>query len=159
MRKNKKIKYYCVRYTANPNVIITVTDTKKEAEEYINKLLYIKNKEHFDNWCFYKNIKDEQKENAWIQYFNTVVPKEDLAMYCITEMYYTKAELAAIVRMFCGCKAIGCSFDLKEEVAYIESKKKMTDMMTQQFMQYLNEELNKADLDEETSTDKEEMVQ
>ena len=158
MFKNKKLKYYCVKTADNPAVMLSVVDTKKEAEEYINTVLYIKNMEHFDSWCYFNHIPDSEKQNAWLKYYNTVLDKEQKSKYWYQEMYYTKSEVAAIVRMFCGCKPLGCSYELPEESTYLESKKVVKELMTKQLMEYMSKEMDDPDynLDEEK---KEEIVQ
>ena len=73
-------------------------------------------------------------------------------------MYYTKSEIAAIVRMFCGCKPLGCSYELPEEVTYLESKKAVKELMTKQLIDYMSKEMDSPDFDVKEEN-KEEIIQ
>lgn len=157
--RKKKFKFFCVKGSTNPDIMLCITSTANEAQEYINKLLYFKYKQHFESWCFFKGIKEEDFSKYWVTYFNSVLKEEDKKSFWIQIMWYTKSELTAILRMFCGCKPLQCSFELPEEYAYVESKKYMKDLMTEEIVKYLNA-MEKENMEDETNPDdKEEMVQ
>ena len=132
-KRSKKRVYYGVKFVEKPLQLLCITTTKEEALEYINKLIYLEHKDDFDSWCFYQNIPDEDKPNHWIEYFETRIPKEIKSQYVYYKMIYTDSETAALIRMFCKCAPIGCSFDMKEEVAYLNAKKSIDEKLKEAF--------------------------
>jgi len=160
MFKNKKIWYYAVKNVKNPAILLTVTDNKKEADEYINKLLFEKHRQEFESWCYFRNILEPQEiESMWPKYFNEVLDKKEKSMYFSQKIFYRKAELGAIVRMFCGCPSIGCSFELHEEKAYFEGKKKIKNLMIQQFKDYMDQQVEDYDSTDNEDEKEEELIQ
>ena len=129
-RKNKKkFVYYGVKLKSNPLIILTVVPTKEDAQEYINKLLYLQHKDEFDTWCYYRQIDEKNKQLYWPEYFNTRITAEEKSEYMFYKIKYSFCELAGILRMFCGCKPIGCSYELKDELAYLETKTRIRDRL------------------------------
>ena len=154
--RNKKTAFYVVKNINQPNILLTITNTKKQCDEYINKLLLKENYNDFNSWCFYQKI--AMDPIAWVKYYNTRLSDEQKSKYMIQKIYYRDFELAAILRMFCGCKAIGCSFDIKEESAYVESKKMIQEALEKKFKEYLDQ-FTMDDEPENDSKDKEDLVQ
>ena len=122
MFKKKKITLYTVRSLDNPLKIWCITTTKEEAEEYINKRLVIENMQDFESWCFYNQIKNEDKPAAWIKYFNTRLPEEEKLKYRYYKTQYRDHEIAAILRLFTNCESLDCSFEAPFEKSYQEHK-------------------------------------
>lgn len=59
--------------------------------------------------------------------------------------------------MFCGCKAIGCSFDMPEENAYVENKRAIQEALENKFKEYLDQFTKEDSIDEEEND--EEIIQ
>lgn len=93
--------------TNSPLTIFTITQTKTQAQEYLNKKIVLDNKEHFDFWCGLHN-KDPHSKETWFDYALNVVNYKD---YYILETAYTIKDIAQIFRTMKGCVPIGCSFD------------------------------------------------
>lgn len=130
---NRHIKYYALtnNYTNLDNIIIyTLTTSVKECEEYLNHYLIAKHKNHFLSWCKLHN-KDDQEENSWYDYQDTVLNEDELSQFHIEEFKYSKDDLVVFLRMLNGCIPCGCSFEREAEVQYFydnldeESKKKL----------------------------------
>ena len=122
MFKKKKITLYTVRSFDNPLKIWCITTTKAEAEEYINRRLVVENMQDFESWCFYNQIKNEDKPAAWIKYFNTRLPEEEKLKYRYYKTQYKDHEIAAILRLFTNCESLDCSFEAPFEKSYQEHK-------------------------------------
>ena len=122
MFKKKKITLYTVRSFDNPLKIWCITTTKAEAEEYINRRLVVENMQDFESWCFYNQIKNEDKPAAWIKYFNTRLPEEEKLKYRYYKTQYRDHEIAAILRLFTNCESLDCSFEAPFEKSYQEHK-------------------------------------
>lgn len=122
MFKKNKITLYTVRSFDNPLKIWCITTTKAEAEEYINKKLIIENMQDFESWCFYHQIKNEDKSSAWVKYFNTRLPKEEKLKYRYYKTQYKNYEIASILRLFTNCESLDCSFEAPFEKSYQEQK-------------------------------------
>ena len=153
--KNRKTTFYVVKNINQPNILLTITNTKKQCDEYINKLLLNENYNDFSSWCFYQKI--VMDPIAWVKYYNTRLNDEQKGKYVIQKIYYRDFELSAILRMFCGCKAIGCSFDMKEENAYVENKKAIQEALENKFKEYLDQFTKEDGIDEEEND--EEIIQ
>lgn len=46
-RKNRKTTFYVVKNISQPSILLTITSTKKQCDEYINKLLLNENYNDF----------------------------------------------------------------------------------------------------------------
>ena len=157
MFKKKKITLYTVRSLDNPLKIWCITTTKAEAEEYINKRLVIENMQDFESWCFYNQIKDEDKPAAWIKYFNTRLPEEEKLKYRYYKTQYKDHEIAAILRLFTNCESLDCSFEAPFEKSYQEHKISLYKKFAEQMFESV---INQAPEDpEESKEDPENIVQ
>lgn len=156
--RNKKLVYYSIKLASDPLKILSVVTSKKEAEEFINKLLYLEHIQDFDSWCFYKEIPDNEKQNHWIEYFNTRLSKEEKNKYVYYKIIYRYTDLAVILRMFCGCKPIGCSFDTKDEYSYISAKSYIKQVLDKN-LNTLKEALLNDDTEGETIEKEDDIVQ
>lgn len=107
-----------------PN-ILCVTSTKKEAEEYINKRLYIENYKHYCSWCELKGF--IQDNYSWNYYKKTVINNN----YFYTKSKVNYNTLSGLLRIFYGCTPLGCSFDtLAEQTATIfRNSEELEDMI------------------------------
>ena len=154
-RKNRKTTFYVVKNISQPSILLTITSTKKQCDEYINKLLLNENYNDFTLWCSYQKLTIDA--NAWVRYYNTRLTDEQKHKYVIQKIYYRDFELCAILRMFCGCKAIGCSFDMPEENAYVENKRAIQEALENKFKEYLDQFTKEDSIDEEEND--EEIIQ
>ena len=152
---NKNI-FYTVKRLDNPTRIYTITKTKKEAEEYINKILFIEHKQDFESWCFYQKIKPEDMPTAWVKYFNTRLSSEEKLKYRYYKVKYNDYEIAAILRLFCNCTPIGCSFDAPFEKKYLEDKMDSYKKFAEKIVETMEQQLDESPLDE---SEEEELVQ
>lgn len=96
--------------------ILTLTETEKDCEEYINNRLRIENRVHFSSWCSLHQ-KDVNANESWQEYMNLGIV--DITKYYISKVSYTHANIAAILRMFNHCVPVGCNYDLPEEYNYL----------------------------------------
>lgn len=157
MFKKKKITLYTVRSFDNPLKIWCITTTKAEAEEYINRRLVVENMQDFESWCFYNQIKDEDKPAAWIKYFNTRLPEEEKLKYRYYKTQYKDHEIAAILRLFTNCESLDCSFEAPFEKSYQEHKMSLYKKFAEQMFESV---INQAPEDpEESKEDPENIVQ
>lgn len=141
----KKIRCYIVKNILNPLKIYTLTTTKKEAEEYINKRLFLENQEDFDSWCFYHKVPENERDSYWPQYFNKRLSPEKKLQYTYFKAYYTLDEVCSMIRMFCGCQPIGCSYDTDYENLYISKKQTIESTLTRELNNLLKEVNGKDD--------------
>lgn len=100
---------------STPSHIFTVTETKKQAQEYVNKRIVLENKEHFDAWCELRN-KNNKVETTWAFYAENIITYKG---YYILEINYLIKDIAQIFRTMNGCTPIGCSFDESIELIYM----------------------------------------
>ena len=120
----KKIKLFLVTLAEDDHCekLFTVTCKRKQAEEYINKRIYIDSKEHFDAWCGLKGFdcskggKDFYR--AWAKYFNDVIA-ENPPKYKIIGLTYDASGVALMCRIYDRCLPIGCSYDESIEAASV----------------------------------------
>lgn len=120
----KKIKLFLVTLMEDENYeeLFTITCKRKQAEEYINKRIYIESKEHFDAWCGLKGFDcsegGKEFDRAWMKYFNDVVATNP-PKYKIIELTYDASGVALMFRIYNQCLPIGCSYDEAIEAASV----------------------------------------
>ena len=121
--KSKKIKLFFVSDKDNlyldidktaPN-ILCVTVTAEQANEYIDRRLFIEKFNHYNNWCELRDLKPDDA-NSWVRY------RKNLS----TSYFYEEHEIecnaiASLFRLFYGCTPIGCSFDTLLEASQVLS--------------------------------------
>lgn len=97
---------------------LTLTSSFKDAEEYINKLLYLRNKSHFKSWCELKGKDSDPTsldfQNSWIEYYNNVLLEQD-SQFAIIKLQYKIDDIASLLRIAGHFDPIGCSFDKEVE--------------------------------------------
>jgi hypothetical protein len=104
-------------------ICYSITNTKKQAEEYIARLLFMQHRNHFLAWCNNRNIiiKDSYypEHSLWKTYYNLVWPNEK-KIYAIQQVKYKSQDMASILRMFNNSIPVGCSFETEEEYKHYE---------------------------------------
>lgn len=92
--------------------LYTVTRTRKQALEYVETAYYYNSKAHYSTWCAMRGL--EEGDASWGRYARDVLSgKPDL--FDVRKVRYGMDDLATLIRSFCGCKPIGCSFDSELE--------------------------------------------
>ena len=119
----KKFKYsvYAVVDKSNPKKFLTVVVDEKQAYEFLTTFLQIMEADTFVAWCNTNNLEPKNIDN-WKKFAQTEYILDKLKTYEIKKLSYKKEELASIIRMFCQCVPIGCSYDLQAEYNYLEQK-------------------------------------
>lgn len=122
MGKKKKIKFFGVIYNKIKNgAFLTVTNSKKEALEYLLILMKMNHLFHYKLWCEMRNFSINSEE-AWVQYFRDCITEEEKSSYKIISFHYTVANIASLARMFAGCIPLGASFDNEAEYSLLKNK-------------------------------------
>jgi hypothetical protein len=97
----------------------SITTTKQEAEECINRLLFIEHRQHFLAWCANKNITIANPyypdQKIWELYYKLVWSDEPIP-YIIQRVEYNLKSIASIFRMFNNTPPIGCSYETEMEI-------------------------------------------
>lgn len=92
--------------------LYTVTRTRKQALEYVGLAYFYSSKAHYAAWCATHGLQEDGA--SWRKYTRDVLSgKPDL--FDVKKMRYGIDDLATLIRSFCGCKPIGCSFDSELE--------------------------------------------
>jgi hypothetical protein len=122
--KPKQLELYIVTPNIDKNsndfVFLTVTDKKSLCEEYINRRLFIENKEHYIKWCDLREV-DHKDINNW-EWYSSHGGNVDFSKYIISKIKYKIADVAMVFRMFNGCTPIGTSYEESSEINYFLSK-------------------------------------
>lgn len=126
MSKNlfkKKITLYLIYKDDKCNELLTVVSSKKQINEFIDRMIIVDNWEHYMLWCDLKSIdyKDVSNHKKYIDNYIITNPEEVNSKYSfvIQKVIYTKDLFASILRMFNGCTPIGCSYENTCELTYI----------------------------------------
>jgi hypothetical protein len=95
-------------------IFYTITETQKQSEEYINRRLYLENKEHFTRWCELREL-DYKDNNSWELYAKSTgnIP---FNKFVISKVTYKLSDVASLFRMFNGCIPIGTTYEDSTEV-------------------------------------------
>jgi hypothetical protein len=95
-------------------IFYTITETQKQSEEYVNRRLYLENKEHFTRWCELREL-DYKDNNNWELYAKST---ENIPFhkFSISKVTYKLNDVATIFRMFNGCIPIGTTYEDSTEV-------------------------------------------
>lgn len=119
----KKFKYtvYAVVDKNNPKKFLTVVLNEKQAYEFLTTFLQIMDADTFVAWCNTNNL-NPREIDSWKQFAQTQYILDKLKNYEIKKLSYKKEEIASIIRMFCQCVPIGCSYDLDAEYNYLQQK-------------------------------------
>lgn len=120
-RRKKKFKFFAVVDMRQPEVILTITEDKQQAIMYATNLLKIKYYEHFVRWAECHNF-DVDDEEGWKVYFNDCITVEEKQALKLFPIFYTRANLASILRMFAGSVPLGCNFENDIEYDYFFEK-------------------------------------
>lgn len=123
--------------------IYSVVQSKKQAEEYINRLLYIENKTHFESWCALRGIESNPKSQdfigSWFLYYNQCIATSP-AKYVYRKMSYSLKDLIVLLRIYNQCVPIGCSFDDNLElITTLNYMSKLTKSDTDNILSTFNE--------------------
>ena len=100
-----------------PNVLCVVKN-KKQAEEYIDRLLFTKRFEHYSAWCSLKHL--QINDESWAHYKSLTT---NPYYYRKTPVNYST--ISSLLRIFYGCQPIGCSFDTLVETSAFLAKMQM----------------------------------
>jgi hypothetical protein len=92
----------------------TITETIEEAKDYVNRRLYLDNRDHFVGWCNLRNINPDDDSN-WEQYL-TSTNNIQFGKYLINKVTYRLKDVALIFRMFNNCIPIGASYEEEVEL-------------------------------------------
>lgn len=95
---------------------LTITDKKEHCEEYVNRRLFLENKEHFKGWCDLREL-NYQDSKSWELYIKST-GNIALGKYVISKIKYKVEDVATIFRMFNGCAPIGTTYEEKMEVIH-----------------------------------------
>jgi len=117
---NKKIKLYGVFLENDMSKLLTIVQNKQDINEYVNKLLKLEHSIHYSTWLQVRSLQDS--EDNWKEYFNKVLTDEDKLKFSVCKLVYKKEQLSSILRMFCGCTPIGCSFNTQAEYNYFSQQ-------------------------------------
>lgn len=143
-RKNNRTYFYTVYLKdCGPQNWITVTCSKKDAREYVHRVLKLEHMEHYKMWCELRDYNIDSPE-TWYKYFRTVLTKEDICKYLIGEISYGPNELASVIRVFVGCQPIGCSFDTKNEYDFLKYQVE-TQEQAQKISEKIKEEMQRLE--------------
>lgn len=88
-----------------PN-IVSITATKSNALEFINKKLFLENESHFVLWCKFRGL--PINDSNWNIYRKLCVKDNP---YYTLKCKLNYSTIASTFRIFYGCTPIGCSFD------------------------------------------------
>lgn len=123
--KKDKIYFYIVTPADNFTKYLSVVTNKNDALRYVEKLLQIEHYSHYNLWRELRNLEDN--DESWKTYLNTCIDDETKCKYVVSKVYYKQADLAAIIRMFCGCIPLGLPYDIQHEYLYLQEKLKNID--------------------------------
>ena len=99
----------------NQNRVLSFTNTKQEAEEYIVRRICLDNKAHFIQWCELHN-KDAKSFEVQNYYARTIMLN---TAYRYKQIKYDVKHMAMIYRVAFECLPIGCSYDTDFEYAIL----------------------------------------
>jgi hypothetical protein len=102
------------KFDLDKTTFFTITETKSQSEEYVNRRLYLEYKEHFISWCGLREI-DANEKSSWEKY---IYSTENISFnkYSISKITYKLNDIAMIFRMFNSCVPIGTSYEHQLEV-------------------------------------------
>ena len=104
--------------------VYTVTPTEDGCYEYINRYLYNKYGEHFENWRVFHNSEEED----WNYYVENVLLDMMEEDFYIVAFYANTYTCAMAYRVYECCQPLGCSYEFEvERIAYkcyLEDKEK-----------------------------------
>ena len=97
---------------------LTITNSRKEALEFIDRYLLLNCKEHFVSWhnihkanpikaAYEVFLRDDAKE-SWDEYKQEVASEWS---FLIHKIKYRKKDVAMFLRMLNGCMPMGCSYE------------------------------------------------
>lgn len=123
--KDKSISLFFISDKDNPYLdednkipnILSVVSNENEAEEYIDKRLFIDNCDHFSSWCELREL--EINRDSWLKYKSNIY---NPYTYELNEVSYKV--MASLLRLFYGCAPIGCSYDTLIETSALLVKTK-----------------------------------
>lgn len=125
-------------------IVYTVSDNPDDCDEYLNKMLQVKHKQHYGMWCECHNL-DYRCDDSWNKYCADVI-NDEFNNYLITECYFDAQRIATVFRMFNGCQPLGCNFEQDVEFKYF------VDNLNPDLREQIEKKLDEADL--ETDYDK-----
>lgn len=119
----------------NPDIPLTVVNTKKQAFEFSVRHICLKYREHFISWANLKNV-NVNDFKIQLEYADKV--RKELNNY-FRQLYILKPnDMAAILRVTQGCIPIGCSYESQEERNFYENIKEKAKKLME--MEELNNE-------------------
>ena len=122
-QKEKLTSVYAVSLTSDaendqvePLTIVATTDN---ALEYIDALLKIEHRDHFNSWCDLRGL--EQNEDSWHEYTKVVISDDELEQFSILELKYTTQEIARMMRIYNSYLPVGASYENNVEHEYFNN--------------------------------------
>jgi hypothetical protein len=124
---------------------LTITEKKEQCEEYINRRLFLENKEHFKGWCGLREL-DYEDSKSWELYVKST-GNISFDKFIISRVTYKIKDVAAIFRMFNGCVPIGTEYeDTIEFLQFMQSlPQEDIDRMEQALKKSIEEDLEEED--------------
>lgn len=138
--------------------VYTITSTLDSCIEYMDCLLKLDNKEHYELWC--ENHNFEINKESWDNYKENVIGTSQDDKYLIGKYTYPMTYISTILRMHNRCQPLGCSYEDKKEYDYYLKgivEDKIRETLTQ--MDSMNEEEVQKELEEELEQIQEELKQ
>lgn len=148
-----KLRLYALIHSASPNNFLTIVSSKNDAREYAQLYIKLKHIDHFISWSEARDLNPDDLE-VWNQYFEKCISPEEKDEYRVVKIYYKKQNILAMLRMFCNCAPLGCSFDTKVEYDYVKHKASQLKKLEEELLKKMNEYEKSHEYDaQDTSSD------
>lgn len=106
----KKIKGFVVKNKEGRTY--TITETRKQAYEYLLRFLKTQHQEHYASWCNIRGLEDSPE--VWLRYVRTCIP--DLDGMGIYKCKIPLNILVSAYRVACGCIPLLLEWETPMEV-------------------------------------------
>lgn len=114
-KKRNRVTMYGVFNSDNiqsPSNLLCIVANENEAYEYITRKTYLDNEAHYKMWC---SVHNKDENTSFEEYITTVLALDENYKFFVVKLYYTKEELASIVRCMIGYELTNASFELDSE--------------------------------------------
>lgn len=128
--------------------ILSITPTRKEALEYIDKRIMVNNTDHFVSWCSVHGL-DRLNSSSWKKYRQTVLHESVFREFTLIELIYGKDDIARIFRLMYGYIPVGASYE--EPVEYLNVLEKLSEEDLQDLADALEIDVDDIDKFEEAA--------
>lgn len=133
-----KFRLYALIHSSHPNNFLTIVSSKNEAREYAQLYIKLKHLDHFIAWSEARDLNPDDIE-VWNSYFEKCIQPEEKDEYRVVKIYYEKSNLLAMLRMFCNCAPLGCSFDTNVEYEYVKHKANQLKKLEEEIIKKMKE--------------------